>query len=55
MRRSSPMWPGGDAALGARENGCPWTPEIGLEAAEKLGYTDDFGNLVDVWGNPVHV
>ena len=29
----------------ARENGCPWTAETRDEAAEELGYTDDFGNL----------
>ena len=33
----------------ARESGCPWHPTI-REAAEKLGYTDDFGNLVDWQG-----
>ena len=30
----------------ARENGCPWTAATRDEAAE-LGYTDDFGNLVE--------
>ena len=30
----------------ARENGCEWTAEIQDQAAEKLGYTDNFGNLV---------
>ena len=38
----------------ARENGCPWDAETRDEAAEKLGYTDDFGNLVDYNGNPVY-
>ena len=32
-----------------RENGCPWDAEIRDEAAAKLGYTDDLGNLVDDW------
>jgi len=31
----------------ARENGCPWTASTRNRAAEKLGYTDDLGNLVD--------
>ena len=31
----------------ARENGCPWTADTRDWAAEELGYTDDFGNLVD--------
>ena len=30
----------------ARENGCEWTASIRDKAAAKLGYTDDFGNLV---------
>ena len=30
----------------ARENGCPWRVQDRDEAAEKLGYTDDLGNLV---------
>ena len=30
----------------ARENGAPWTAETRDKAAEKLGYTDDFGDLV---------
>ena len=30
----------------ARENGCPWTAVTRDKAAEKFGYTDDFGNLV---------
>ena len=30
----------------ARENGCPWTASTRDEAAAKLGYTDDLGNLV---------
>ena len=30
----------------ARENGCPWTASTRDRAAEKLGYTDDLGNLV---------
>ena len=34
----------------ARENGCEWEYQIRDFAAEELGYTDDFGNLVeDVW------
>ena len=37
----------------ARESGCPWHPTIRDQAAEKLGYTDDFGNLVDWQGNPI--
>ena len=34
-----------------RENGCPWTAETRDKAAAKLGYTDDFGNLIndDAW------
>ena len=36
----------------ARENGCPWIAETRAQAAE-LGYTDDLGNLVDEWGNPI--
>ena len=40
----------------ARENGCPWSAETRDRAAAELGYTDDFGNLVDhcgriLWGN----
>ena len=35
----------------ARENGCEWTAKT-RDRAEKLGYTDDLGNLVDD-GNPV--
>ena len=31
----------------ARENGCPWRAQTRDWAAEKLGYTDDLGNLVD--------
>ena len=30
----------------ARENGCEWHP-ADRDAAAKLGYTDDFGNLFD--------
>ena len=30
-----------------RENGCPWDAAIRDDAAEKLGYTDDFGNLIE--------
>ena len=37
----------------ARENGCPWDAYIRDKAAAELGYTDDFGNLVDVYGDPV--
>ena len=29
----------------ARENGCEWNFDDRDAAAEKLGYTDDFGNL----------
>ena len=29
-----------------RENGCPWYAVDRDKAAAKLGYTDDFGNLV---------
>jgi len=36
-----------------REHGCPWEDWIRNMAAEKLGYTDDFGNLVDDFGNPI--
>ena len=36
-----------------RENGCPWSEFIRELAAEQLGYTDDFDNLVDMFGNPV--
>ena len=28
-----------------RANGCPWRAEDRDKAAEKLGYTDDFGNM----------
>ena len=31
----------------ARENGCPWKAYTRDWAATKLGYTDDFGNLVE--------
>ena len=31
----------------ARENGCEWDAETRNTAATKLGYTDDFGNLVE--------
>ena len=37
----------------ARENGCPWGPYIRDKADVELGYTDDFGNLVDFNGDPV--
>ena len=37
----------------ARENGCPWVAPTRDRAAEELGYTDDFGNLVDDDGNLV--
>ena len=30
-----------------RENGCPWDATTRDWAATKLGYTDDFGNLVE--------
>ena len=35
-----------------RENGCPWMPLTREEAHVELGYTDHFGNLVDVNGRP---
>ena len=35
-----------------RENGCPWTAVSRDWAAGKLGYTDDLGNLVDVYDFP---
>ena len=31
----------------ARANGCPWEAYDRDRAAAELGYTDDFGNLVD--------
>ena len=31
----------------ARENGCPWHVKTRDAAAGLLGYTDDFGNLVE--------
>ena len=37
----------------ARENGCSWHAGTRDWAAAKLGYTDDFGNLVDLDGNPI--
>ena len=37
----------------ARENGCPWRTVHRDRAAAELGYTDDFGNLVDHFGNPI--
>ena len=37
----------------ARENGCPWDAWTRHEAAAMLGYTDDLGNLVNDWGDPV--
>ena len=37
----------------ARENGCPWSASTRDRAAAELGYTDDLGNLVDNFGNPV--
>ena len=30
-----------------RENGCPWDAETQIQAAWKLGYTDDLGNLYE--------
>ena len=32
----------------ARQNGCPWYASTRDEAARRLGYTDDFGNLVEL-------
>ena len=37
----------------ARENGAPWNADTRDQAAAELGYTDDLGNLVDFWGNPI--
>ena len=37
----------------ARENGCPWDAIDRDRAAAELGYRDDFGNLVDLDGNPI--
>ena len=37
----------------ARENGCLRTAGTRDRAAEKLGYTDDLGNVVDWLGNPI--
>ena len=37
----------------ARENGCPWHDYTRDRAAAELGYTDDFGNLVDLDGYPI--
>ena len=37
----------------ARENGCPWLDLTRGKAAAKFGYTDVFGNLVDLYCNPV--
>ena len=31
----------------ARANGAPWTAKTRDQAAAELGYTDDFGNVVD--------
>ena len=36
-----------------RANGCPWIAQTRDKAVAELGYTDDFGNLVDYLGNPV--
>ena len=36
-----------------RENGAPWVADTRDFAAEELGYTDDFGNLVNEDGNLV--
>ena len=37
----------------ARENGCPWDFATRDIAAAEFGYTDYFGNLVDLDGNPI--
>ena len=37
----------------ARENGCEWGAQDRDKAAEKLGYTDNLGDLVDEDGNLV--
>ena len=37
----------------ARENGCPWTAGTRDRAAAELGYTDNLGNVVDWFGNPI--
>ena len=31
----------------ARQNGCEWTAETRDQAACVLGYTDDFGNVIE--------
>ena len=36
----------GDVLRWAREHGCPWNAWSRDRAAAKLGYADDFGNLV---------
>ena len=37
----------------ARENGCPWRAADRDRAAAEFGYTDDFGNELDDYGDPV--
>ena len=37
----------------AREKGCPWDFATRDIAAAEFGYTDYFGNLVDLDGNPI--
>jgi len=37
----------------ARENGCPWYAWVRDKAYDKLGYSDDLGNLTDFSGNPI--
>ena len=37
----------------ARANGCSWDTWVRDRAAAELGYTDDLGNLVDDFGNPL--
>ena len=38
----------------ARANGCPWMAHTRDDAAAELGYTDDFGNLVDENHDPIY-
>ena len=37
----------------ARQNGRPWRAVDRDRAAAELGYTDDFGNVVDIYNNPI--
>ena len=38
----------------ARENGCPWDTDTRAWAADKFGYTDLFGNVLDIWGKRLY-